>query len=181
MGRSQNVLLGLASFSFIACGVGAFVSGPATKNSMGQVGSHKLKDSGESDDMAFTPKSFFADPFAFAVLRLKATEPRFSSRLNGEKRPGSYACAGCGLLLFKSEDKYESGSGWPAFTRPAEASSVVPKLEWGGRVEVTCARCGGHQGHAFPDGPSPAKGGTGKRFCINGCALNFVALESELE
>lgn len=117
------------------------------------------------------------NPFRTAVLRLKATEPRFLSGLNREKRRGVFFCAGCGAPLFSSEDKYESGSGWPAFTRPSSEGALDLKREWDGRVEVRCAKCGGHQGHVFPDGPSVLKGGTGERYCVNGLALSFVPQE----
>ena len=111
--------------------------------------------------------------FRYAVLRLKATEPAFVSSLNREKRLGTFACAGCGSELFSSDAKYDSGSGWPSFTRPLTDDKVVLKPEWDGRVEVTCAKCAGHQGHVFRDGPSALKGGTGMRYCVNGLALEF--------
>ena len=121
------------------------------------------------------------NPFRAAVLRLKATEPRFLSGLNREKRPGSYFCAGCGKLLFSSADKYESGSGWPSFTQPVSEGAVALTREWDGRTEVRCSACGGHQGHFFPDGPSISRGGTGNRYCVNGLALSFVAQDESAE
>mmetsp|Transcript_58339 Transcript_58339/g.117193 ORF Transcript_58339/g.117193 Transcript_58339/m.117193 type:complete len:176 (+) Transcript_58339:52-579(+) len=124
-------------------------------------------------------KQKWTNPFSVAVLRLKVTEPRFSSSLNGEKRPGRFDCAGCGTQLFTSEAKYDSGSGWPSFTRPVSEGSVILKTEWGGRNEVSCRKCGGHQGHVFPDGPSAARGGTGMRYCVNGLALDFSAAPSD--
>src|ERR1051325_1813220 len=110
-------------------------------------------------------------PMAFKVLRHHATERPYTSPLNGEKRQGTFACAGCDLPLFASSTKFESGTGWPSFYRPlpdavatsSERSLRVP------RTEVHSRRCGGHLGHVFEDGPPP----TGLRYCINGVALTF--------
>jgi len=110
-------------------------------------------------------------PTAYAVLRQHGTERAFTSPLNGEKRPGTFACAGCGQELFSSSDKYESGSGWPSFVRPLPGAVGTDTDASHGmvRTEVHCARCGGHLGHVFDDGPRP----TGERFCMNGVALDF--------
>ena len=110
-------------------------------------------------------------PTAYAVLRQHGTERAFTSPLNGEKRPGTFACAGCGQELFSSGDKYESGSGWPSFVRPLPGAVGTDTDATHGmvRTEVHCARCGGHLGHVFDDGPRP----TGERFCMNGVALDF--------
>lgn len=107
----------------------------------------------------------------FAVLRKEATERPGSSPLNAEKREGVYACAGCGFDLFRSEAKFESGTGWPSFYDyipgalglKTDFKMIIP------RTEYHCARCGGHQGHVFKDGPEP----TGLRYCNNGVALDF--------
>ena len=109
---------------------------------------------------------------AFYVLRKEGTERPFTSPLNDEKREGEYACAGCGLVLFKSAQKFDSGTGWPSFFDTVEGrvgtkrdfKLIVP------RTEYHCARCGGHQGHVFNDGPQP----TGLRYCNNGVALTFI-------
>lgn len=111
-------------------------------------------------------------PAQYAVLRQQATEPPWSSEFLAEKGDGVYRCAGCGAELFRSDAKFESGSGWPSFTEPAVASAVELREDHGHgmvRTEVVCRACGGHLGHVFPDGPGPA----GDRYCINGCALEL--------
>ena len=110
-------------------------------------------------------------PAQFAVLRQEGTEPAGSSPLNAEKRKGTYHCAGCDQALFSSDTKYESGTGWPSFYAPIEgavATRTDYKLIYP-RTEVHCARCGGHLGHVFEDGPPP----TGLRYCMNVVALTF--------
>ena len=110
-------------------------------------------------------------PAQYEVLRKEGTEPPTSSPLNGEKRKGLFHCAGCDLPLFNSDMKYESGTGWPSFFT-ALPGALQTKTDFKliyPRTEYHCARCGGHQGHVFNDGPQP----TGKRFCNNGEALTF--------
>ncbi|HTZ72124.1 MAG TPA: peptide-methionine (R)-S-oxide reductase MsrB [Acetobacteraceae bacterium] len=110
-------------------------------------------------------------PEQFRVLRMHGTERAGESKLNGEKRAGTYRCAACDSVLFDSGTKYESGSGWPSFYQPVAGAIGTSVDDSYGmrRVEVHCARCGGHLGHVFPDGPQP----TGERYCMNGVALKF--------
>jgi peptide-methionine (R)-S-oxide reductase len=112
-------------------------------------------------------------PEQYAVLREESTEASGSSPLNKEPRRGTYACAGCDLPVYKSDKKFESGTGWPSFTAPI-AGAVRTKEDRGifmTRTEVHCRRCGGHLGHVFDDGPPP----TGQRYCMNGVAMKFIA------
>jgi len=112
----------------------------------------------------------------FYVLRKAATENAFTSDLLDNKQEGVYVCAGCGTEVFKSEYKFDSGTGWPSFDREIEgnvAYDVDYKIGYK-RTEEHCATCGGHLGHVFDDGPSDT---TGKRHCINGVALDFIPTE----
>ena len=111
-------------------------------------------------------------PEQYYVLRQHGTERAGTSPLNQEHRRGVYTCAGCELPLFKSETKFDSGTGWPSFWTPIERAvgTSVDESFFMRRTEVHCRRCGGHLGHVFDDGPKP----TGLRYCINGVALKFV-------
>ena len=112
------------------------------------------------------------NPAQFSVLRIGSTERPYSRPLNKEKRRGTFACAGCGLPLYASSTKFESGTGWPSFYRPLP-NAIATKRDLGLgmiRTEVLCRRCGGHLGHVFDDGPKP----TGLRYCMNGLALRFI-------
>lgn len=97
------------------------------------------------------------NPFSLAVLKLGLTEPAWTSPYNYKKAAGTYLCANCGAPLFPSSAKYDSGSGWPSFWKTIESDRVSVKREWDGRIECTCAGCGGHLGHVFPDGPARGK------------------------
>ncbi len=115
-------------------------------------------------------------PEQYAVLRQQATERAWTGPYLDEKAAGVYRCAGCGAELFRSDAKFDSGSGWPSFVEPTSLDSVETRLDLSHgmrREEVVCARCGGHLGHVFPDGPGP----TGLRYCINGCALDLERAE----
>lgn len=115
-------------------------------------------------------------PEQFRVLRQHATERPGTSPLNEEKRAGTFLCAGCGQPLFDASTKYESCSGWPSFFAPLSGAvaTTEDRTHYMVRTEVHCARCGGHLGHVFPDGPMP----TGQRFCMNGVALQFTPTEN---
>jgi peptide-methionine (R)-S-oxide reductase len=112
-------------------------------------------------------------PEEFRVLRQHGTEPPGSGCLLKTQEPGTYACAGCGNPLFKSGEKFDSGTGWPSFTSPVSAEAVSEHEDrslWMRRTEVRCNRCGGHLGHVFPDGPPP----TGLRYCINSVSVRHI-------
>ncbi|MEG9328211.1 peptide-methionine (R)-S-oxide reductase [Salinimicrobium catena] len=113
-------------------------------------------------------------PQEFQVLRKKGTEPAFSSELNDIEEPGTFVCAACGNALYRTENKFDSGTGWPSFDRPIDEDSVdyrPDKINGYSATEVVCANCGGHLGHVFNDGPKET---TGKRHCINGVAMDFI-------
>lgn len=113
------------------------------------------------------------DPLAFYVLREKGTERAFTGQYHDHKGNGIYACKGCGLELFASDTKFDSGTGWPSFFKPLDPTHLVEEEDYTlgmSRVEVMCRRCGGHLGHVFNDGPRP----TGLRYCMNSVSLDFI-------
>jgi peptide-methionine (R)-S-oxide reductase len=112
-------------------------------------------------------------PEQYYITRQHGTERPFSSPLNVEKRPGMYVCSSCGAPLFKSDTKYDSGSGWPSFWQPVSPDAVIEHEDFSmlmHRIEIRCANCDAHLGHVFPDGPQP----TGQRYCMNGVALKLM-------
>ena len=117
-------------------------------------------------------------PEQFRILRQKGTERPFTGAYNDFKGDGTFVCAGCGSALFDAATKFNSGSGWPSFTAPASSEALEHHRDTSHgmvRVEITCANCGGHLGHVFPDGPAP----TGERYCINSASLSFKGKAGE--
>ena len=130
-------------------------------------------DAGEGFEVSLTEAEWRErlTPEEFAVLREEATEPPYSSPLDDIEEAGTYVCAGCENALYSSEAKFDSGTGWPSFTEPLP-DGIGTKTDYKlilPRTEVHCARCGGHLGHVFEDGPAP----TGLRYCMNGVAMEF--------
>ena len=128
------------------------------------------------------PEEYWKDkltPEQYKIARQKGTEPAFSGKYIDNHNDGSYHCVACGHLLFSSNTKFESGSGWPSFTNPVNLKNVeLPEDTSRGmtRTEVTCANCGSHLGHVFQDGPPEAGG---QRYCINSLSLEFLPKESK--
>lgn len=117
-------------------------------------------------------------PLEYRVLREKGTERAFTGDLTDNKQEGIYTCRGCGMPLFSSSHKYDSGSGWPSFFNVLDTLGIHRETDYEigyPRTELTCARCGGHLGHVFDDGPRP----TGLRYCINAVSLDFIKAENQ--
>ena len=171
MMNRRNVLTSLAVAAAAVPLARLFVGGRAAADN--DTGAASAAADASLDKLELSPAQWKQrlSPQEFDVLRNEATEAPNSSPLNREKRAGTFVCAGCALPLFKSEWKFESGTGWPSFWDHIEGHLQTRKdykLIWP-RTEYHCARCGGHQGHVFDDGPEP----TGQRWCNNGVALDF--------
>ena len=150
----------------VAIAAGAIAAGAMTMKASRPKAKTGWQLSEEEWKQRLTPEQFY-------ILRQAGTEPPFTHPFNKEKREGNYHCAGCALPVFSSATKYNSGTGWPSFWTAIERATATSRDFAIGyaRTETHCARCGGHLGHIFDDGPKP----TGKRHCINGLALDFVA------
>ena len=163
-----------AAMAAAACSQSSIASDPASKTITTMEPNMTTGENANIDWAGLTEADWKErlSPAAFKVLRKEGTERPGSSPLNGEKREGTFVCAGCALPLFTSEMKYESGTGWPSFFNVIEGAvgTKEDRKLFSVRTEYHCARCGGHQGHVFPDGPRP----TGLRYCNNGVALDFV-------
>ena len=174
----RNFLTGAAAVALVACG-SQTDSQAQTDQEAEAVKKHDTSKIPDYEKWQLSDSEWKErlSPEAYAVLRKEATERPFTSPYNDEKRDGVFACAGCGFDLFKSETKFESGTGWPSFADfiPGQLETkrdfklILP------RTEYHCARCGGHQGHVFEDGPAP----TGLRYCNNGVALTFKPSAAE--
>jgi peptide-methionine (R)-S-oxide reductase len=163
--ESDDMNMSKRTFLGSAAAVGALIGCSRGQADTAPAGTFEIERSPEEWRRLLTPAQF-------EVLREAGTERAGTSPLNAEKRAGTYHCAGCDLPVYRSEAKYESGTGWPSFYEPiAGAVRTRPDPGWlGPRTEVHCRRCGGHLGHVFDDGPPP----TGLRYCMNGVAMTFV-------
>lgn len=172
MQRFFMIITLLLSFSMQAC-LQANVK-PAQSKSHPTEGSF-VNEKGETIQIIHKTEAQWKEelePHAYYVLREKGTERAFTGEFNDNKKSGVYSCNGCGLTLFSSTTKFDSGTGWPSFYAPIDKTHVLEETDQSfgmKRVEVLCHRCGGHLGHVFDDGPKP----TGLRYCMNSVSLSF--------
>ena len=173
MNRLLLITLAMCSFSMNAC----LQTNSKTKEST-SMSSHEpwfIDEKGDTIRTISKPESEWKaslDPMAYNVLREQGTERAFTGKYHDNHKHGMYYCAACGLPLFSSDTKFESGTGWPSFYAPIDKTHVTEITDntYGmSRTEVTCHRCGGHLGHVFDDGPRP----TGLRYCMNSVSLSF--------
>ena len=159
----KNIIFLSITFSIIACNG----NGQTEKNNSKQ--NNSMSDKVEKTDAEWKK---ILDPEQFNILREKGTEMPYSGKYYLHKEKGIYLCSGCGNELFKSDTKFDAGCGWPSFSDVIDSSKVVytkDKTLGMNRTEITCAKCGGHLGHVFDDGPAP----TGLRYCINSVSIEF--------
>jgi len=167
----MNYLVSFFLFLLLSCNSSAQKSMSKTESSDVEIIDKVEKSESEWKDQ-LTEMEYY-------VLRKKGTERSFTGDLWDNKKKGIYTCAGCEFPLFESATKFVSGTGWPSFWQPIKEAHIAEDVDYNigyKRVEVLCARCNGHLGHVFPDGPEP----TGLRYCINSVSMNFTADDSEL-
>jgi peptide-methionine (R)-S-oxide reductase len=172
--------------SFIFWSAGCQSNKLKTKDSQSDSGEAVIKpyfinSRGDTIDKVFKSEEEWKGiltPMEFRVLREKGTERAFTGDLTDNKQEGIYTCRGCGMPLFSSTHKFDSGSGWPSFYDVLDSTGIHTATDYDigyPRTELTCARCGGHLGHVFDDGPRP----TGLRYCINAVSLDFIKAENQ--
>ena len=172
MSKARNAFLALA-----VLGVAAWQGAAAENRGTAAARPQGVKVNGETGTIQKIQKSEeewkkLLSPEEYRVLRQKGTERAWTGKYNENKEKGVYVCGACGLPLFSSDTKFDSGTGWPSFWKPLNETNIGTEVDrsfFSTRTEVHCARCGGHLGHVFPDGPPP----TGLRYCLNSVALDF--------
>jgi peptide-methionine (R)-S-oxide reductase len=176
MRTRRDVLIGIVSLGAgLACRVSASdkAGARAGAGARGGMSTNTVKTDAEWKAVPDSEWKETLTPIQYKVLREKGTERAFTGEYWNNHAKGTYVCAGCGLELFSSETKFESGTGWPSFWQPISKKAVEEHSDntfFMRRTEVVCSRCGGHLGHVFEDGPRP----TGLRYCMNSAALRFV-------